>query len=75
MRVEKRESVRVFSTLMSWSNKNESCMRVEKRESVRVFSTLMSWSNKNESCMRVEKRSLYEFSQLSCLGQTRTRVA
>ena len=32
--------MRVFSTLMSWSNENKSCMRVEqelKRESLREF--------------------------------------
>ena len=30
----------VFFTLMSWSNKNKSCMRVDKREFVRVSSQL-----------------------------------
>jgi hypothetical protein len=36
----------------------------------------MPRSNENRSCMRVEKREFaWEFSQLSCLGQTRTRVA
>jgi hypothetical protein len=49
----------------------------EARVYIRVFSTLMSWSNKNKSCMRVAKREFKtsEFSQLSCPGQTRTRVA
>ena len=43
---------------------------------MRVFSTLTSWSNENKSCMRVEKREFVrDFSQLSCAGQTRTRVA
>ena len=36
----------------------------------------MLWSNENKSCVRVEKREFtWEFSQLSSLGQTRTRVA
>ena len=43
---------------------------------MRVFSTLMSRSNENKSYMRVEKREFVcEFSQLSCPGQMRTRVA
>ena len=43
---------------------------------VRVSSTLMSWSNENKSCMRVSKQEFaWEFHQLSCPGQTRTRVA
>ena len=37
--------MRVFSTLMSWSNENKSCMRVDEsrqaRVCTRVFSTLM----------------------------------
>jgi hypothetical protein len=42
---------------------------------MRVFSTLMPRSNEDKSCMRVEKREFaWEFSQLSCPGQTRTRV-
>ena len=53
--------MRVFSTLMSRSNKNKSCMRVDEsweawRVRMRVFSTLMPRSNENKSCMRVEKR-------------------
>ena len=64
---------------MSWSNENKSCMRVDKswqaRVCIRVFSTLMSWSNENKSYMRVDKREfVWEFSQLSCPGKTRTRV-
>ena len=75
-----RVCMRVFSTLMSWSDENKSCMRVDKswqaRVRMRVFSTLMSWSNENKSCMRVDKwEFVWEFSQLSCPGQTRTRVA
>jgi hypothetical protein len=48
----------------------------EARVYIRVFSTLMPWLNENKSCMRVGKREFAsEFSQLSCPGQTRTRVA
>jgi hypothetical protein len=79
---EARVCMRVFSTLMSWSNKNKSCMRVDEsweawRVRMRVFSTLMPRSNENKSCMRVEKRGefAWEVSQLLCPGQTRTRVA
>jgi hypothetical protein len=47
----------------------------EARVCMRVFSTLMPRSNENKSCTRVEKREFaWEFSQLSCPGQTRTRV-
>ena len=72
--------MRVFSTLMSWSNENKSCMRVDEsskaRVCMRVFSTLTSWSNEGKNCMRVDKREfVLEFSQISCLGQTRARVA
>ena len=43
---------------------------------MRVSSTLVSWSNENKSCMRVDKREFaWEFHQLLCSGQTRTRVA
>ena len=77
---EARFCMRVFSTLMPRSNENKSCMRVdeswEARFCIRVFSTLMPLSNENKSCMRVEKRDfVWEFSQLSCPCQTRTRVA
>ena len=51
--------MRVFSTLVSWSNENKSCTRVDEswqaRVCMRVFSTLMSWSNENKSCMRVDE--------------------
>jgi uncharacterized membrane protein len=48
----------------------------EARVYIRVFSTLMPWSNENKSCIRVEKGEFTsKFSQLSCPGQTRTRVA
>ena len=48
-----------FSTHLSWSNENKSCMRVNEsrqaRVCMRVFSTLMSWSSENKSCMRVDE--------------------
>ena len=54
-----RVCTRVFSTLMSWSNENKSCMRVNEswqaRVCMRVFLTLMSWSNENKSCMKVNE--------------------
>ena len=58
--------MKVFSTLMYWSNENKSCTRVDKRE-FRVFSTL-SQPNENKSCMRIEE-SLHwsEFENSSLL--------
>ena len=45
------------------------------RVCMRVSSTLMSWSNENKSCMRVDKWEFaWEFHQLSCPGQTRSRT-
>ncbi len=50
--------MRVFSTLVSWSNEN-SCMRVDEisgtRVYMRVFSTLVPHLNENKSCMRVDE--------------------
>ena len=52
---------------------DESC---QVRVFMRVFSTLVPRSNESKSCMRVAKRDIVrEFSQFSCPGQTRTRVA
>ena len=62
--------MRVFLTLMCWSNENKNCMGVDEnsyaRVCMRVFSTLMSLSNKNNcigdairvalELMRVNKR-------------------
>jgi hypothetical protein len=76
---EARVRMRVFSTLMPRSNENKSCMIVdeswEARVRMRVFSTLMPRSNRRTrvawELMRVEKREFaWEFSQLSCPGQT-----
>jgi hypothetical protein len=50
--------IRVFSTLMPWSNENKSCMRVEKREFASEFSRLscpgqtrtrVAWELRSES--------------------------
>ena len=48
----------------------------QARVHIWVLSTLMSWSNENKSCMRVghKREFAWEFCQLSCPGQTRTRV-
>jgi hypothetical protein len=83
-RVDMREfaCMRVFSTLVSWSNENKSYMRVDEswhaRVCTRVFSTLMSRSNENKSYMRVdeswEARSCVRVTQLSYPVQSRTRV-
>jgi hypothetical protein len=50
---------------------------IRARVWIRVFSSLMPRLNKNKSCIvRVYKREFaWEFSQLSCPGWTRTRVA
>ena len=77
-----RVCMRVFSALMSLLNKNKSCTRVDANWPARVcmtgFSTLMSWSNENKSCIAVDEsyqaEFVWEFSQLSCPCQTRTRV-
>ena len=48
----------------------------QARVCMRVLSTFIVWSNENKSCMRVDKREFTsEFSPLSLLDQTRTRVA
>ncbi len=47
----------------------------QARVYMRVFSTFIAWPNENKSCMRVDKREFtWQFSQLSLLDQTRTRV-
>ena len=47
--------MRVFSTLMSWSNENKSCMRVDKPKFVLEFSQLSCLVKENKSCMRVDE--------------------
>jgi hypothetical protein len=75
---EARVCMRVFSTLIyaPVKRKQELHESWEARVCTRVFSTLMPQSNENKSCMKVEKREFaWEFSQPSCPGQTKTRVA
>ena len=60
MSLEKRVFMRVFSTPMSWSNENNSCMRVNKSLEAREFSQL-SYPNQTRTrvarvFMRVDKR-------------------
>ena len=80
---EETVCMRVFSTLISWSNENNSCMKVDelvdKWEFVREFSwlsfpgqtrTRVAWE-----LIRVDKGEIvWEFSKLSCPGQTTKRV-
>jgi hypothetical protein len=86
MRVEKREFAWEFSQLycpgqtrtrVAWELRSESLHESwEARVCMRVFSTLLPRSNENKSFVRVDKREFAsEFSQFSCPGQMRTRVA
>jgi hypothetical protein len=53
---EARVCIRVFSTLMPWSNENKSCMRVEKREFASGFSQLSCpCQTRTRVCMRVDE--------------------
>jgi hypothetical protein len=74
---EARVCTRIFSTLIAPVKREQELHETwEARVCMRIFSTLMPRSKENKSCMRVEKREfVWEFSQLSCPGQTRTRVA
>ena len=100
MRVESWEAkvcMRVFSTIMSWSNEDESWWELRSEslyENFLNYHVLVKrgWELRSESLhenflnyyalvkrgwelMRVEKRKfVWEFSQLSCPGQTRMRV-
>ena len=74
--VEVRVSTKRFSTLMSWSNENKSCMRVDKREFVREFSLLSCPGQTRTKFVRFEKREMMlEFSQLLFPGQTKTEAS
>jgi predicted transcriptional regulator len=78
MRVDKREFTWEFSQLSLRLIKREQELHEswQARVYMKVFSTFIHWSNENKSCMRVDKREFtWEFSQLSLLDQTRTRVA
>ena len=59
---EVRVCMRVFLTIMSWSNEDESW---EVRVCMRVFLTIMSWSNKDEIWWELRSESLHE-SFLDC---------
>ena len=54
-----RVCIRVFLTIMSWSNEDES-WELRSEVCMRVFSTIMSWSNKDESWWELRSKSLYE---------------
>jgi hypothetical protein len=81
---EARVAMRVFSTLVSRSNENKSCMRVVESWA-RSQSLHESFLNSHapvkreqelhENWWEVKSENAWEFSQLSCPGQTRTRVA
>ncbi len=63
-----------FHCLIKWEQELHESWQA--RVYMRVFSTFIAWSNENKSCMRVDKREFtWQFSQLSLLDQTRTRVA
>ena len=74
---EARVCMRVFSTLMPRSNAGEQeLMRVEKREFASHVPVKREQELHESKLMRAEKREFaWEFSQLSCPSQTRTRVA
>ena len=75
MRVDKREFTERFINSRALVKREQELHESwQARVYMRVSSTLMSWSSENKSCMRVDKRDFtWEFHQLSCLGQTRTR--
>jgi hypothetical protein len=81
MRVEKREFTWEVSqlSLLDQTRTRRLHESWEVRVYMRVFSTFFSsstWSNENKSCMKIDKQEFtWEFSQLSLLDQTRTRVA
>ena len=79
MRVEEsweaRVCMRVFSTIMSWSNENESWWELRSESLYESFLNYHVLVKRGWELMRVEKREFaWEFSQLSCPGQTRMRV-
>ena len=77
MRVDKREFTWEFSQLSLLDQREQELHESwQARVYMRVFSTFIAWSNENKSCMRVDKREFtWEFSDLSLLDQTRSRVA
>ena len=67
--------MRVFSTIMSWSNEDESWWELRSESLHESFLNYHVLVKRGWELMRVEKREFaWEFSQLSCPGQTRMRV-
>ena len=72
---EARACMRVFSTVMSWSNEDESWWKLRSESLHKRFLNYHVLVKRQWELMRVKKRKFaYEFSQLSCPGQTRMRV-
>ena len=72
---EARVCMRVFSTVMSWSNEDESWWELRSERLYESFLNYHVLVKRGWELMRVEKREfVWEFSQLSCPGQTRMRV-
>ena len=72
---EARVCMRVFSTIMSWSNEDESWWELRSESLYESFLNYHVLVKRGWELMRVEKREfVWEFSQLSCPGQTRMRV-
>ena len=70
-----RVCMRVFSTIMSWSNEDESWWELRSESLHESFLNNHVLVKRGWELMRVEKwEFVWEFSQLSCPGQTRMRV-
>ena len=63
--------MRVLSTLTSWSNENKSYMSVDELVRESLYESFVN----SHVLVKREQELHEEFSQLSCLDQTRTRVA
>ena len=61
-RLQVKVCMRVFTTLMSWTNKNKSCIKVDESWEARVCMSHWSW-------WEITSESLYqwEFSHKSCM--------
>ena len=72
---EARVCMRVFSTIISWLNEDESWWELRSDSLHESFLNYYVQVKRGWELMRVEKREFaWEFSQLSCPGQTRMRV-
>ena len=70
-----RVCMRVFSTIMSRSNVDESWWELRSESLYESFLNYHVLVKRGWELMRVEKREfVWEFSQVSCPGQTRMRV-